>query len=111
MFEFAAYSTNLQEYNALTMTSPVSPGQIVATIHAIDRDGTSTAAGRLEYRITNGAMQFNQEMFRIDRNVRLAVELQGVPPSHPQFCYSCNHMLKRYFNPLSLPLFMVSRLC
>lgn len=51
------------------MTSAISTGQVVTTIHAIDRDGPGTAAGRLEYRITSGAMQFGEEMFRIDRSV------------------------------------------
>lgn len=69
MFDDNGYSTNLQEFNSLTMTSTVSPGQLVTTVHATDRDGISTAAGRVEYRITNGAIQFGEEMFRIDRTV------------------------------------------
>lgn len=69
MFDVSIYGANLQEFNSFTMTSAVSTGQVVTIIHAIDRDGSSTAAGRLEYRITSGAMQFGVELFRIDRSV------------------------------------------
>lgn len=75
MFDFSIYRADLQEFNSITMTSAVSSGQVVTTVHATDRDGTDTAAGRLEYRITNGAMQFGEEMFRIDRTVSPALLL------------------------------------
>ena len=64
-FDFSTYRVSLQEYNSFTMNSPITAGSIISTVRATDRDGLSTAAGRLEYRITNGAMQLGVEMFTI----------------------------------------------
>lgn len=80
MFDVSGYSDNLDEFNSFTMTSTVLPSQLVTTVHATDRDGISTAAGRLEYRITNGAIKFGVEIFRIDRTVRQILALNLIAP-------------------------------
>lgn len=65
MFGQDDYSVNLQEYNAITMMTPVTAGQVVITVTATDLDDPTTLAGMLEYQILSGAMQFGVEMFSI----------------------------------------------
>ena len=83
VFDFNSYNASLQEFNAITMSSPISPGQTIVTVRATDRDGTSTSAGRLEYRITNGAMQLGVQMFAIpDRRVNNMILFIGISYSN-----------------------------
>lgn len=64
-FNSSTYSINLTEYDSINGRTPIQPNQVVTTVHATDRDGTGTAAGRLEYRILSGATQFGVLMFSI----------------------------------------------
>lgn len=76
VFDLPRYNVALQEYNSFTSTSSISSGDIIATVHATDRDGPATAAGALEYRITNGATQAGIELFSIPNP---SVSTLGVP--------------------------------
>ena len=51
----------------------------MATVLATDRDGPATAAGILEYRVSNGAFQLGVEMFAIPNpSVRSRFNIMGL---------------------------------
>lgn len=74
IFDQNVYNTNLAEYDSISLTSSISPGQAIVTVRATDGDGPGSAAGILEYRIASGAVQFGAEMFSIpDASVCLII--------------------------------------
>lgn len=64
-FDSTIYRRSLQEFDAITRMSPVTPGTTVAIVHATDRDGPGSPAGMLEYRVSNGGVQLGVEMFTV----------------------------------------------
>ena len=65
IFNFPTYTTNIEEYDAITESTIYIPGDVIITVEATDADGIATFAGMIEYRVSVGEMQLGVRMFAI----------------------------------------------
>ncbi len=59
------YTVDVQEYDAITMTSPWTAGDTIFTVTATDEDDSTSLAGMIAYIIEDGAVYMGETIFSI----------------------------------------------